>query len=759
MQYGNSFISVKNIVQALEAMATGSGSPPVALTALTLVDEFLSNPSLPPSEQLRDFAVFQILSKLITEEYSRYAVFDENTLLETHLRAVKQNASPRLMTWSFLYCHYVQMTVSLEEFARQVGITDRTLRRYRSVAIRRLKEKLLKAEWQTRDRLIKRRLYAALPSIPVMKLIGKDEVMEEAWSVLQRKDEQRHFIVTGPAGCGKTTFVQELIRKQIDGGQLQQLIWFDSPQSLEEIHQIIETQLYQSEQHHIGLREYSVIYPIAIVLDDISQLMRENLDEFLQYFSAAFVYLINITFVSLRSTTTHLTMRYLDRHEIEVFLRLSGAVNNEHTHEMAAMFEEITGGNPLAIRLLLHTINSEKAILTNVDHLQYLFDKFYQQLPAHIKKAWFLLVLLPSHSVSVDYLLELGVTKHDIEVLRSNHIAEIQDNGRVTLFPTALRYLHKRRDENLFDETLQQLVRHLDEHPDDELIEHLLFTVNLPTILKNKWLRLLLNRKIVTRQRWHVILEKCYLSDEVLEFDLLIEYGRSLRRFAKWEMAQKVLRQIIQQAGSKGHFLSQMWAFIELGVVYRATGHYQAAFDVFEEVIKTSQRYHNLELFHAAKIEQIQILVDTKDGERAIALLNNLPETGRVLSLQAESYLLLQQHNEGLNAALQALKYYQQDRLHLGKVYILLGRLFLADNKFQQASQYFSAAILIFEIEAAVFTLARARMNYGITFMHLNMKTMAREWLERAYKIQAQIGDVMGLAITQHNLDWCIDKN
>jgi hypothetical protein len=545
MHNGNlSFISTESIEQALIAMGTGRTPPPVELITLTLVDEFLSNPALPPSEHLRTFALYHILTEIVKDLYitlhnSRSKTpFDEKVSFDQHLLFIKEAAasgSQSLTGLAFIYYRFVRVEfdISVELFKQQTHISRRNLQRHRGVAIQQITQRLIQEEWACRSRFVKRRLYAILPTVTPVSLIGKDDAWREAVAILN-KDSSPLFLITGVLGCGKTTFVQELVRWQIDHG-LQRIIWINRPHSINAVLKAVEEQLFY-EGHHIRLREYFLMYQTTIVIDEISALSSNEIDKLLQSFTGATVYLVNVMPLELYQTVKYLALRNFNQEEIVIFLQ---SLKVEPHVEWVTMLERTTGGNPFAIKLLLNQLVTDE--ITSVDHPYHLFAYFYQRLPLRAKKLWLAFSLFPDQGLLFSQISQIwtDATLEDVDILLANSMIEYRQEGYLWIPTTTLQFLQEHIDSSdetrqLFDLVMQQIIHFVDNCSVDcdflsSIVENLLFVNHayLPEDTRKQWVRHLLDKSTVSHHRWFIILDKIYQNNSTsVEFELFMAYGR-----------------------------------------------------------------------------------------------------------------------------------------------------------------------------------------------------------------------------------------
>lgn len=296
------YMSRENISGALSSLIHNSRDlKSNGLRHLLLVDLLLMNPALPPGDNMRDYALKELLVSTITSSLSDHrAVFllsppnqsaSINGVRHEMAEAVEQG-STILIIWSLLYYRYVRTDLgfSVEVLSEALAIHSRTISRYIEDGIELLKERLISAELAARQAYNHRRLYAALPYPVAVRVFGREELFQQVQQLFGIISPC-HFLFTGKAGVGKTTFVQEVLRREIDANRIDQLIWIENPSSVHYARQLIR-ESFQVENGSFSLRDYLALYRVALVLDGISALgvERSELEALLRELGTASVF-------------------------------------------------------------------------------------------------------------------------------------------------------------------------------------------------------------------------------------------------------------------------------------------------------------------------------------------------------------------------------------------------------------------------------------------------------------------------------------
>ena len=234
------------LVNALDAMIHPSvSSGGNLLVDLFLVDEAMMDPKLLETSLTRSYVLSSILTAMIKYELLRLRraldVQDsepetsQTDALEAITRDVRTGC-PQLVAWSWLYYHYVRLdlNITVEIFCKFASIRSRTATRYRRWATRQLLLQLIEKERDARKRRHQRFLYAQLPPRSPVTLIGRDSMLDQLIH-FALYDDPCHVQIVGASGVGKTALIRRSIQLLIDRGALDNLVWLDTPRSVDEI--------------------------------------------------------------------------------------------------------------------------------------------------------------------------------------------------------------------------------------------------------------------------------------------------------------------------------------------------------------------------------------------------------------------------------------------------------------------------------------------------------------------------------------------
>lgn len=779
MQSGNErpFISQENVRAALERLVyTSSEKGDHPLLFLLLIDQFLTNPNLPPLQDAREFALRHILTTLITEEFLNLRAVGEempnmlDTPLDEVLAAEVQTQSPELIGWGWLYYRYIRvdLDVSPESFSRVSHVDERTLRRYQQHAIKRLTDRLTYMEWQARIEQRKLRLYRELPNGVGRSIIGRGDILEHLEGLVKERFPQKFFL-TAAAGVGKTFLAEAFLMRLIDNNAVDQIVWIQRPDSAEFVRQILSERLL-SETREISLIEHLLLYRVVVILDEVSPLLKKS-DGFaslLAELSSALVLLIGQYFSPLPDVV-HLTLPELTQQDAEIFfqsLLKKSAYTDERTPEFQIAWQQV-GGNPLALQLILQNWRFYEQQTVALPSIEQLFNDLYNRMDDRLKQNWFVFALFPDSPAVLDVLMSLWpgkvhgeaiTTLRQWHILESNHV--LQEKG-LLISNAARRYIEGQyQTNNLAHKLIHDLVDELEDQIEGQLsdvyttLEYLLLSewFQIDTKRRDRWIEVMW-REGIKRGRW--VVWRMLLEDSSAtstDPPLGIAYSLCLRRLGEWTAAQNALEQIIFHTGRSGDFLEQARAMLELAILLRGRGEYEKATAYLLRSEKTAARYNDENLQHQVQFEKAQATFDTGNYRAALMLLTALPRSMRTLALLGEVYLANGEWERSRITIDRVLAEYHSTPGEKARLFTLIGRTFEKQGNIQQARAYFSSALTLLETQHEPFALARAQANMGALMIQEQSWEEAYQLLSQATAIQTKLNDRISLQVTKHNL-------
>lgn len=774
------FISQENVRAALEGLLYASvEKPPNPMLHLLLVTQLAAHPAAPPGPHVLEFSLNSLLTTIITDELRSlrhtlglsplaFDVTFESVLII--LQTDGEIDSPELTGWDWLYYHYVRIDLNIghEIFCQATHIEDRTLRRYQQHAIKRLTQRLIHDEWQMRAEQRNRRLYSELPGEGRQLLIGRTEILSQIEGALQTAYPQ-HVCITGAAGVGKSALAEAILRRQIQQERLEDLIWLYKPVSAAFIREYLTERLLP-ETGQMSLHEYLQLYPTAIVMDNVEEVLLSDLSalqSLLTELNPALVILTSRVYTKLPEAI-HISLNDLKELEAEEFIT--------HSLQQSGNFEasEIdwyqiygqVGGNPLAIKLFVHNLHFFEKRFTTLRSAEELFKTIYGQLNPLQQQHWFMFALLPPGMATTKQLTDVWpilLSNDSLTALLQNHLIEGVRPFQMgfMLSTTARRFIeaqyHTNDQAHLVIQALIDSLNldspHVSMHLADTL-EYLLGCDWLEIDLerRRRWL-LLLWQHGLTGEHWLIwrSLFESQLQALTSDQELLLAYGVCLRRLGHWSSARQIFEMLIFQTGRQGAFLRQAQTLLELAILSRYEGEYEKAQVFAMRAENIAARSKETYLLDNLKLERAQIAIDSGDLRGAIGLASTLPNSKRSWYLQSE-ILLLHGHFERSRALAQQIltetncKNGEQARLQT-----LIGRTYEKQDNRENAQFHFGTALTLLENEHDPFALSRAQTNLAAVLIQLSAWDEARQLLTQAEATQSQLNDRLALEITRHN--------
>jgi hypothetical protein len=733
-------ISIASIEAALKAFSYTSREMPEAATleSLALVDMRLSQASRPSAEALRTYTVQKLLSEFLQDGLNQQRqVFDLSPVSENashkevqeHLREIGAKSSPSLKAWGSIYYRYFRSDLgfTVDELATFLGYSAKQFGRYEYEGLRLLRDTVIEAEWQCRKVFSQRFLQRGIPET-IVPLIGRETSVDSAIWAFEQNPPMPIFI-TGAEGIGKTALAASLSKTLIDEDKLDYLLWLSRPKRLEDIYNTLEDTLLPFPSR-VDWRALLDQASLLLVLDDISELSISSQDwETLSgLLSPAYLILCNREFQPILNRALPIPLDELEREEAERFIA-SFSSNDALLDKVP--FEEL-GGNPrllaYAAQQILAGYRPEKALTG----LYFAYDELYASLPHSSQVAWL--------------CAATGLNKHDELLIAKGLLHPYHETYQLTA--SAKNYIILRyRDDQSLQEVFQDFV--------------LMNSVPL-SIFANDWLnfdkstilQILLRNEARNRQelrQWQR-LAMPYL--EAFSTEMALHYGIVLRRLASIE-TESYLKALIAETGQMGDFLSQAFTRYELALFYQSQGKFEKAIHDYLSIEAYLKIQTNIKLEQNIHLQRARIAIEQGNGALALQYLakrEKPEETDHVL--EAEAYLLLGESEKSRSVAQSALTQLQDNPQLAASLQTIVGRSFLVEASGAKSIDYLNAALSLSEQFNSDFDIARAKANLAAAYLAYTPEYLdeAENLLRESKSIQNQIGDFIGLSVTQRNL-------
>ena len=769
------FISRKDVEAALRSLIYTTREPDTgALSRLLLVDLRVNAPAMPTSDEARNFALRELLAEEIgaaLSEQREYFGLDPADDRENVDQVRESIASDRdagaalLLAWSLLYYRYVRadLDLAVEVLANWYGIEARTVTRYGNYGTRILTHRLIQQERAARRDQQRRRLLAALPYGTALNLIGRAQLLDDLEKQLPSLSPC-HVLVTGTSGVGKSSLVQELLRRFIERDQLDQLLWIDAPPSIQFVRERLAEELL-GEGETVSVGEYLLLYRVAVVIDGAESLLTATgaLVDLLRDLGAAVVVLINSMSAAVEHFALHVAVPEID--PAAAVRLLSERLRLSHSAELevgdldlvARDFAARIGGNPLALKLAAAQLDRSDWGALDSAVQEGLLDHLFRALTPAQQRLWGALALF-SRPVDRSDLAALWRFDHrQVALLAREQIVEVTGNDLV-LVGAARDYVEAKYATS---PVLQSLYADLIAEMGDgvaalDVIERILLG-DFPTIspaqrdawIKAKWQVGVQHGNWAV---WRAILESMVRSEDG-EPELRLAYGICLRRLADWSGAQQVFYQVASDCGRAGQFDLQARALVEWSMLAKYQGNFQQAGALLDQAKRFVQRTKAHDLLETVTLQEAQLLIQAGKGVEAFKLLITLPETGRGLALQSEAQLLLGNFKLCRTLAERALTSLEDDRVTEASLHTIIGRAEQQQGDLEGARRELTLVVTLLERLGDSFGLARAKTNLAAVLIPLARQRDARLLLADAEQTQVKLGDKVGLQVTRRNRD------
>jgi tetratricopeptide (TPR) repeat protein len=777
------FISRESVRAVLEGMLYPTGEESSSLEYLTLVDEFLIENNIPFAENQRLFAIRSLVSNLITHQLSshRYnfglppADTGENLEQARHsIQADVRQQSAELVGWSLLYYRYVRVDLNLTpaNFSALTHTDERTLRRYQVNSIERLRDALTAQEAQIRSNRKRLHLLTALPNGRPVGMVGRMELVRGVRHLL-RDNLPAHLLVTGSTGIGKTSFAHLLLYEQIMADELDKIVWINGAESTTFAEHYVRQSLLP-DNSQMDIRDYLAGHRVVVVFDDIQELVEDivSFQKLIMTLADASIIVIHTIYIALASNFKHILLPELTKDDTFAIAASSRSTwaNQEDLEDYVEDLWHITGGNPLAIKLAVNSMNNlnlRQPVGITDDFMRNLAKSVYTALSREARQVLFITALCPPFELSIDALQVVW----PVFPLARDCIVELVsggvlggDDGQYRLSRWAYRYVRELYGTQpevraQIDNLIDVLTHCLMENPVAcfAIAEH---------ILKQLWPEMSMTRRLTWIEltcklgiqrgnyaTWAAVLKE--QEKQGLPLDLQISQAVCLRKLGDWAAAEDVLRMVIDQTGQEGDFVGQGRGNLELSILLRQQGLYEKASTAAKRALAVFQRFENNDLLYETELELAQIAFDAGNVEEARAFLRHYaPDHVRARSLLGEIHLAFGETGAAHQCVTEAIELSQPDTAVIGRLYALMGKVYFSDGDWMTGERYFSQAVVLLEKHSDQFALARAKTNLaaGMLSMRRDYEDAKRLLLD-AHDIQVVIRDRHGLMITQHNLN------
>jgi hypothetical protein len=748
MRFGrHSSISETAVQAVLDTLvfSTSHKTDGVSLQYLFVVEKQLLDPKIPHSEKQRLYTIQSTLIDMIISQLDRLRSrfgrdINTNEIYDDAIESLSSDSliqSNELMGWSILYYLYVQVDLGLtiEGIANTIGVTPRTLRRYRTHGVELLTQKLWEEETLCRREYHYKSIQIQLEFANLVKFVGREDEMENAIHNIINK-HCRVVYVHGDKGIGKTTFIKQTIAKLMDHILIDDLLWINDSNNAETI-----------LQHHflpnnpgVSLKSIFSLFNCIIVLDNIDDLLKSaDFEELLDALQGSIVFFSSRIHYSIVTPVVHVPLAKFDNYMTEEIIRyiFDDRVSDKTLDEI----KSLSGGNPAEIH---HIANYHKHSLPSSSYdnligglkleqrMFLLFVPFEDGLSVNnMKKICHILNI--SHS-DISFLLNFGLINKSQQRIYSQLDPRIIANSLTKISDYIVKFINQipLLDEPWIFAThiLTIYHRYLDDHV-------------IITLIDKFWRTALIYGNKV---KWHSILLDMPKTNDL---ELSMAKAVSYKEMNELHLAETILLELVNLSGLKGEFSIQAEAILELVKICRLKNHYKQSID-YMDILNSSLKHHlESRQYNALIMEQAQLALDMNQIKYAIALVTslNLPES---LMIKAEALYRLDHHKSCIEICYSLLSEFQLSDTAKGIVHNLIGRCYqvidhaLATEQFDLAIEYFSKTFNLRH-------LSHAQINLATAFIYLEQLDKAIEMLNSAQEICQIMADQIGKRIIKKN--------
>ncbi len=651
------------------------------------------------------------------------------------IRRVFQEPHPQLQDYSLLYYWYMRPDLGLtpQALSDAGGLVDRSLRRRRNDGLHFLAQALVDREVETRRLYRKEVLRSRIPFPAGRSLYGREWLVERILDGLS----QGPVLLTGVSGIGKTSLAAEAAHRLIP--LIDDLYWIPLLPHMETAAQVREK--INTDAQNVDT--YLVSHAVLLVLENI----RQPVPAFLRHSKT----LCTNTELLPDWEGVVIPVPPLDATNAYHFFK---AIRGDSEDSLAEPMLEVCGGIPGVMEEYLHwkPLLPADAIPDYLSINQYLVQ-VWDGLPDTLKRLWVLAALTDSLHLN-DLLSLFEVADQDIFELVQKHILMVREQYRLT--PHARLFLLSQPNlkveiDSLIQASLNDIrrIQHearswlvmfhhgLQNYISPDMQMHLLKKLSLVIPAVGLW------------EHWKTTLEQLQL-DPVWR---LFEEARFLRWQGQFARSMQILTQVVQQMGQQGDFYGYAHALLELALVSMYRNETRAALMAIQDAEKVLRRIQDGYGLQTAKKLQARVFLSS-DPQTALMLLKNLTEQdASVLSLMCEAALHLEQPEDAVEYAWQAVRLAEQDSPHHGRALCLLAMALREHKNQQTALNIQQQAVNLLSMTTDMIGLARARNNLGVLYYEDKNDVLAKSQWRAALDLFLKLQDAVGLQTVRANMN------
>lgn len=750
MQFGRkSFISEQIIQTVLDSLIySTSQSPDLShLKHLFLVEKIALDPKTPDSEQKLLYIIQTILTDNIALQLknARFRFEFTSESVETFAAAKQalfrdsQKNSNELLSWNILYYLYVNVDlgITVDVIADIIGLTPRTVRRYRQYGVEMLTQVVWQLEDKTRREFYRTLFRKRLDPIQEHYTGRKREINHVVNSL---KKQQYHIVyVYGEIGIGKSTFIKVILRQLLDIIEVNDLLWLDRCINSDAV-------MLQLKKHFsitspdVSMHYVLSIFQSILIFEDADDLLvSDDLHTILKDCENAIIFLSGRSNYNFPVNTLKIHLQPLE--DSDSALLINQLSHNSIPSPDLETLISAAQGNPRRVLEIFNRYITTGLVIS--------LESFF---PSLAPEEHTLLMFIPENRglTPEDYTIlstALGIRPENSDHLFSYSILQKVENR---IYGSPQYHIEKFMAQ--INASVERLLPFLVTLTEGATVSKHILTNYLEYIDVQKQAQIvsLFWRDGVysdDKVAWHLILIS--LGAHVSDAWIALALGISYKYFNDLPHSVSYLKNAIESSGLNGDFNIQVEATLELSRVYRLLGRYKQSLHYLTIADHVLHNYLTSKQVVYLLLEKAQHALDLHQLSYALSLVSPL-DSEDALIIQCECHFQLGNYIECQKLCDNVLDQFDLSDVKLGMLHNLLGKCYqyahpdLAKGHYNLALEYFSRSFSLRQ-------LSRTQINLAILLIYIEDIGEANNLLNEAYEIASKTHDLIGIRTIEKN--------